>query len=225
MAIDFKGSNAVVLAPPPPERQFDPAKFSQIWMIQQLHVDPNDFVDPGAAVHAPFLFNQATTQFNLLVVPERIQLMFAPHQEEGGTVKRVMLESLLQVTRIPYSAAGLNFNWLIHANKYPNSVISRKLFFAEGNPFFREFDTPNACFGAYASKDYLGTRLRVDAKPLLVEGSSEVDPRGVLFNFNFHKELVEENRLDPIRELLDLWDQARAEASRIIEDINAGCGL
>ena len=222
MAIEFKGSNAVILPPPNPNQLFNPAIFSQIWMIQHLRVEPNDFINEGA-VQTPFLFHQPTRAFVLLVVQERIQLNFATLLEDAGDIVRRVVPEVLGQS--PCYSAGFNFNWLINWNNHQNSETSRRIFFTGNNPLFRLFDTQDACFGAYASKDYLGMRFRVDAKPVIIGRSEEVTTSGVLFNFNFHQELTGDDRLEDIRYLLRLWEQTRDEAARIIQQINGECDL
>jgi hypothetical protein len=221
VAIEFKGSNAVFLPPPDPNLLFNPALFSQVWMIQNLHVEANDFINEGAA-QVPFLFNQRTRRFGLLVMPERIQLsLFAQEDGEGEMVTRVMLETIRQFPQDFYHAVGLNFNWMVNWNGHQNPETSRRLFDTRQNhPFFREFNTDDSCFGAYASKTFFGVRLRVDAKPVVTGRSDEINTSGILFNFNFHQELTGEHRAEDARRLLGLWEQARNESRRIVQQIN-----
>lgn len=223
MTIEFKGSNAVILPSPIQDRQFNPAIFSQIWMIQHLHVEPNDFINEGS-VQSPILFHQSTRQFSLFVAPERVQLGLATQQErEEALVRRILLAVLGQFPANICHAIGVNFNWMVRWDERPNSETSRRLFFGQGNPLFRFFDTDDACFGVYASKDFLGVRLKVDAKPLTMGPSNEITTMGVFFNFNFHKDLSGEDRIGQIGSLLARWEEARNEASRIVQQLNTEC--
>jgi hypothetical protein len=230
MTIEFKGSNAAILPPPDPNQQFNPVLFSQAWMIRRLQVNIDDIVDQGS-VQLPYVFNGITRQFTLVVVAERIQLYLPAQREagwedEGDMVRRVMHEVLGQFSQMPFSAAGMNFNWIVNWGEHTNSEISRRIFYAEGNPLFRFFNTADACFGAYSSKEYQGTRFRVDAKPVTLAHSNENNTTGIHFNFNFHKELAtEDNQLERIRHLLGLWEEVREESSRIMQQINTECGL
>ncbi len=224
MALEFIGSNAIVLAP----SQLNPAVFTQAWMIDNLQVAANEFLDQGT-LQLPMLFTAATTRFNLLVLQDRIQM--APslqrgdnQEDEGALISRVIGRAIRLFQDLPYTALGLNYSWAVYWNEHPNNETSRRLFFAAGNSLFRIFDTPDACFGAYVSKNTMGFRLRVDAKPITEQGEQPTTKR-LLFSFNFHQDLSGDNRVHQIDQLLGLWNEARAEASRILEQVNRECAL
>lgn len=227
MTIEFKGSNAVIVAPPNLNPQFNPAAFSQLWMMKHLGLDQSDLVD--GAILTPLLFQQPTKRFNLIVLQDRVQLNLSEQQEgegEGELVARTILKVLDQFPSNTCHAGGLNFSWVVSWDGHQNTETSRRLFFGERNRLFRFFDATDACFGAYASKDFLGARLKVNANPLTTVAGDEINSTGVFFNFNlhkdlFHKDLTDDIRSEQLKNLLGRWQEARDEASRIMEHINA----
>jgi hypothetical protein len=225
MAVEFRGSNAVILAPPFP--QFNPAAITKTWMIAQLHIAESDLAE-NSIIQIPLLFTAATRRFQLVVTQERVQLMPTLSWDEGwgkegDTVRQVTGGVAGAFPGLPFIAIGLNFFWAVYSEGRPSSETSRKLFFGSGNPLFKGFDVPEACFGAYASKDVLGCRLKVEAKPMR-EYTDEAEPARVLFYFNFHLSLAGDDRLSKIDQLLCRWDEAKAEAARIVRDVDRECG-
>jgi hypothetical protein len=226
MALDFKGANAVILAPPHP--QFNPAAVSQAWMIGQLHVAAGEFVE-NSTIQFPFLFITSTRRFALMVAEERIQVTPSLHWDQGWgeeveTVRRVANGVVRLFQGVPCPAIGLNFWWTLRSEGRPNRETSRRLFFGGGNSLFNMFNVENAAFGAYASKDIFGCRLKVDAKPVN-EQTNEPDPERILFTFNFHLALAGDDRVEQIDRLLLQWDDAKAEARRVAQRIHEECGL
>jgi hypothetical protein len=224
MSIEFMGANAVVLATPP----FDPALFSQVWMIERLKITPDEFINP-VTIQTPLVFHAPTKRFSLLVIPERIQLNLPAERKsdgegEGDMVRRIMHEILMRVPQFSSPGAGLNFNWVVKGDGRPNSETTRKLFFAPEKPFFRLFESDDACFGAYASKQFKGIRLRVDAKPVH-EPNNERNGTQTIFNFNFNVDTPECNPLQAIERLFGLWEEAKEEASQSMDRISKGCGV
>lgn len=218
MPLRLLGANAVVLS----QRPFKPGDFSFLWAARKLRVNADDVPEHGS-VQSPLLFNLPTTRFSLVVIKERIQLNLPERPEEGGEtegemVKRIMHEAIVQVQEFSSVGAGFNFNWELDSNERPNSETTRQLFSAEDKPFFREFAGPDACFGVYASKDFMGIRLRVEARPIH-EPNQEPNGRQVIFNFNFNVDLGGNDQVAEIDRLLDRWQDAKGEAFRIMTHV------
>ena len=98
------------------------------------------------------------------------------------------------------------------------SNLSRKLFFRADDPLCQAFNTEDARFGSYMSKDVIGCRLKLDVKPVTInlpEGTIE----RLQFAFNFHRELTENNGVDGIVDLLTKWDSAQKMAFDIVNSI------
>jgi hypothetical protein len=226
MPIELKGANAVVLARLP----FRPEVFSLAWTVRHLGIPAEDFPEHGV-IQSPILFNMPTRRFNLVVIPERIQLNLNPsaqreedEEAEGDLVRRIMREVIAHVPQLSSPGAGLNFNWTLISEERPNRKTSRRLFCAEDKPFFREFADESACFGTYASKEYHGTRLRVEARPIH-DPNDEPNGRQIIFNFNFNVDLVGNDQIGHIERLLGHWEKTKEESSRIMDIVSRECGV
>ena len=213
MPVQQAGSNVVVAA-----HQFNPSIFSQIWLVRNEVLREDDFRE--GCMFSDVAVNVQSREFNLMVVPP--QLQFAPKvpaEEEAELVASRVGAIIRSLPHTPYSAVGLNFIWHVTADNGEIRSLSRKLFFARESSVFREFDTGDARFGAYVSKDILGCRLKLDIKPItqhLEEQTKEL----LQFAFNFHLDVPEDEEdivVSAIQEQLQRWERARQEASRIVD--------
>lgn len=226
MPIEFQGANAIVLA----RLAFNPSTFSQAWMIEHLGITPSAFV--GETIQTGILFATQTRQFNLFVIPERVQLNLPANREVGSEsesvmVWRIMREILLHIPQFSTPGAGMNFNWAVNGHGHPNSETTRKLFFTADQHFFRLFgDAPDACFGAYASKEFSGIRMRVDAKPVHMP-NDEPNAEQTIFNFNFNIDFAVDAAvsIQDFERLFGLWEAAKAESTRIMNMLSQECGV
>lgn len=73
-------------------------------------------------------------------------------------------------------------------------------------------------FGAYMSKDFNGTRLKLDIKPGV--NINNQPQKSLFFNFNFHKDLSKENSFEELKYLIENNNLFENEARKIIENIN-----
>ncbi|HEV3261226.1 MAG TPA: hypothetical protein VG013_30515, partial [Gemmataceae bacterium] len=183
MARELKDTNAVIVGP-----QFNPPIFTQTWVAGQLVVPDEDF-EPLGMVYSPILANYPTREFSLLVLPGRLQFTPRVEQQREGRFVRDKIDRILNsVAHGPFAAIGLNLVWALRSEGQANNAVTQKLFFSETHWLSREFAAPDACFGAYCSKDCFGFRLKLDIRPV-----TEVTPgQGgdhVLFNFNYHQDL------------------------------------
>lgn len=219
MPVEFKAANAIVLSP-----QLNPAIITQAWMIQQLQILPNEFL-PEGNIQLPVVFSSQTRRFQLMVLPDRIQFALQPgHERDGDLVRQVVTGVMAATPHALYTAIGLNFVWTVYSEGETNRTTSRNMFYRDGIPFFAKMNVEDARFGAYASKDALGFRLKVDAKPL-AEENPHTDSFRILFNFNFHQDLTDNDRTEQIRQLLTHWVQAYDEANRIVHEVSQEAGL
>jgi hypothetical protein len=208
MKSQLVGSNVVIAA-----RYFNPSVFNQLWLHRNELINEKEF--ETGSVFTDGLVQVKTPTFVIMVVPD--QLQFVPlkqdDEDEGLIVGKIgrIVELLLHT---PYTAVGFNFVWHMQLADLDIRQLTRKLFFKAESAFFKEFDTPDAQFGGYASKDMFGCRLKVDIKPITV---LEEPSERVQFAFNYHRDMT--SSVDVVREIRDVlehWNDARAEAERIV---------
>jgi hypothetical protein len=122
------------------------------------------------------------------------RLQFDPtsgeEEEKARAVSTILGSVIRYLPETPYSGIGLNFTW----NFAPSLTMheaTKRLFFLQNSPISRNFDTGDARYGAYYSKDVLGFRLKLTALPKLVPDMRDGQPvlsECIQFAFNFHSE-------------------------------------
>lgn len=213
MSVESVGQNSIVVA-----NQVNPTIFTPTWLAGNV-LESADVIQPGAIVSPQFVQLQ-TADFHLLVLPERIQVTpRCSGNRQGEVARRIMGGIVHKLEHTPYTAAGLNFQFLI---RFPADEFSQRVrtLFRHNNPPARFFDAPDALFGAYYSQDYLGCRLKLSIKPGTVPGNP--DDKLVEMDFNFHKEVAGADAVAKIDALLSQWDDARRLANEIAHATHAG---
>jgi hypothetical protein len=210
MSIGLVSSNLVIVA-----RHFNPSVFSQLWLVRNGIMEEQDFV--AGCVFSDQAVNVDSHQFALLVVPP--QLQFAPKvlpEQQGSLVQAKIGAIVRALPHTPYTAIGLNFFWHVQPEDGDVAALTRALFYRDNQPMCRLFDTEDARFGAYFSKATFGCRLKLDIKPIMLQGKEERS-EVVQFAFNFHLDLPPDGdeAVAAIERHLEIWDQARSESANI----------
>lgn len=212
MPIHKINQNIVVAA-----KSFNPSIFSQLWLVKENIMEEKDFTSP--VVFSPVAVDIRTSEYQLLVIPDRLQLTFAKNiQDKTRIIKKVVEAIVTKLSHTPYIAIG--FNVLINfipsiENKY--AILNKDLMFNESNPLSDFFNNPDARYGFYCSKDVFGMRLKLDVKPSHIIDTNKVKKEFLAFNFNFHKDLNGEDKVSQIISLFSSWEQAEKHCNEIIQ--------
>lgn len=215
MKLNLVDSNVVVVA-----NQFNPSVFSQLWLTKH-GLATEEEVDGPDCVFTNVFAQVITPRYALVVTPNHLQLMVRPDVDEQQRLVQDKIGKVVELLpHTPFTAVGLNFRYHARPEKQSVHSLTRRLFFVESSPLHRAFDMPDARFGGYLSKDILDCRLRLEVKPIFSpfdETSSSEDL--LLFGFNFHHDISEIAREDPIKEATGKWNQALSEARSIAEAV------
>ena len=165
---------------------FNPSAFSQYWFIKEEILKEEDIQKESLFV--PGITHVQTDKFNMLVVPDKIQITIKSNNEETHNTIYKLLTLIVQGQQnIPYKALGINFCWeLIPQDSI--SIYSKNLFYKENMPLYDKFKEDNACFGVYMSQNYKNARMKLDIKPIILN-----DDKCMICNFNFHHDISEAN--------------------------------
>lgn len=209
MRIESVGRNTVIVA-----NQFNASILNQLWLVRNNILDEDDF-EPGC-LFTEALIQVRSRQFNLLVGPP--QLNFEPKGTSEAEAQ-LILDKVGAIVRMlphtPYTGVGLNFVWHVSPDDGDVAALSRELFFRLDGPLCGPFDSPDARFGGYFSKDVLGVRLKLDIKP--VTGIDNGQREFLRFAFNFHRDLGPEEPVERILDALRQWGPAKDQAQRILD--------
>lgn len=190
------------------------ASFSQFWFIQNGVFKQDEILSDS--IFAPGLTNLSAIDCNILIVPNQIQ--FTIKSNDILLAKECITKRLLPIVQtistMHLKAMGLNFTWRISAQENI-PIFSKRIFCNQASNLSSAFDDDNARFGTYMSKDFKGTRLKLDIKPVIINENGRAN-EFILAAFNFHRDIsVSTNELDSIISILNNWDIYGCESKEI----------
>lgn len=197
---------------------FNPSIFTETWLNKNDLISADKLV--GARIFSPEVAQFGTSQMQILVIPQKLQITFPILQglEDFGAPIEFSKGIIKLLPHTPFKAVGLNFNYF-YEQKSENefNVYNRKLLGDGDYKLLKEFSSADAKFGRYFSKDYMGFRLRLDIKPVKVEP----DKKEMLeFAFNFHHDLSEEDSSKSDEVLIGLisnWNNLFEYSAKLLE--------
>jgi len=210
MIISIVNANAIIVA-----EQFNPSIITQLWLVKNEILSEGDFRE--GCISSPMISQINSRQFSLLTLPDRLQ--FTPNDvrgENGNLVTTKLGHIVTRLPHTPYSGIGLNFIWHLDPEDIGIKELTKAIFFHD-NPLFREFDTEDARYGGYLSRNIFGCRLKLDVKPITI--ISPAKKEFLQFVFNFHLDLIDDNWVQEIKSLLAQWDEAKNMSSRIVRTV------
>jgi len=158
--------------------------FQPIWLVENGIVEKSE-IEKGTNFNTPVAASISTGKFDLLVVSERIQLSFNNGVENAeDDIKRIIGGIVSSLPHTPYTAIGLNFNYMLTSKDEAAFVRKAKeLFLNNSSSLVSEFSSDDVRAGMYASKNIFNARLRMDVKPVVKNDGKEA----VQLNCNVHK--------------------------------------
>lgn len=210
-------ANVVVVA-----NTFNVSIFDQMWLLKNEVFSEEEFSSGNCTFVPPGMSQIDTTACTLLVVPERLQFSLKPPDLEPEKLDKVRkVIELLPET--PYAALGLNIVWdVMPSEEQEFGGFTRTMFGPPLGTLGTRFDTSDARFGSYMSRNFEVFRLKLDIKPAKLAtayGSKEV----LRHSFNFHLELGNRSdKAEAIQDGLAKWDVAFTESEEIVDLVVKG---
>lgn len=208
---------------------FNPSIFTTHWLINKVGCSEDDLSQteiPAASFTSPEVTQIFGKYFRLTVQPSGLQLTpLIGNKDVDEQVKLAQLARKIVelLPEVPYSAVGCNTDWVHQSDDI--KTLSRRLFFNSQSSLFNEFNTDDARFGAYMSRDFKDARLKLTVKPSIVElnpllGGEMKRNHVIHFNFNFHKDVTSgPDSLKSIHEALDNAPAYIEESKRLLSVI------
>ncbi|MEH6470995.1 MAG: hypothetical protein V7752_07065 [Halopseudomonas sp.] len=183
--------------------------FQQLWLLENGILTSKE-LKSGAeseSVYTPVAVNVRSDDFELLVVPERIQVL-AKNAAPQEFFERVFVKTVEALPALKSTAFGFNFTFVIKGGDDLAAKV-KSIFIPQENPLAAAFTDDNARSGIYLSKDIFGARLRLDVKPIKPAGKD-----GLRLAFNTHWDI---STIDGLKQSLALYDQAEQETQMIAD--------
>lgn len=202
--------------------------FKPLW-LRQAKILTEDEISAEILV-SPAAINIPTPKFELLILPNRIQMRFfgSGCNDARTDLLRVMGGIVEMLPHTPYTGVGLNFKNVLTLPAGSDFFTWNRQVFA--TPWAEDQATKDnePRFGCYFSVNTLGMRLKVDVKPInptpeliKIVKSLALGEDYMQMVFNYHVDLKELTDVGSIIKILEKWDLARAETARMIEAIDA----
>lgn len=211
--IEPKERNAVIIA-----NQFNLTLINSVWLYKNEIFSEQELKNTKMF---PNYFEVASGQFRLTLLPDRLQFGITSNLDNPKELLFSKVAKIIEkLPHTPYTAAGLNFTYHVTPEKGDVAQLGKSLFCHETSKWRGEFDTDDARFGGYFSKDIMDSRMRMDVKPMTVKIPGEPDVEKLQFLFNFHKNITEDNSCGEILAFLEKWDEAEKIAENLSGMIN-----
>lgn len=215
MEKELKIQSIVVLA-----QSFNTTIFNPHWLLKHGFFKETE-IQPES-IFTQNLTHVVTKKYNLLVVPEQLQFNAGPESTDfANDIRIILLPIINKLLEIPYKAIGINLNWLVKDEKKDIQTLTKELFFNQQSRLFAAFESGDPRFGAYLSKDFNNTRLKLDIKPVhinLNDNTNTVITEHILCNFNFHLDLNNPySATEDLIQTIQAWETFKKESEKIIE--------
>ncbi len=197
--------------------QFNLALLDKYFFIKNDIISEEEF----SKMQHPALFNG----FNSHLVTDKFEITINPIQLVVYSVKSgdddKINEFIIKIIKASgignFPSFGMNFEWALQfENKEQVQEKSKEYFYNENTKLMPSFfNSEDANYGFYASKDIMGARLKLDIKPInnLNYPVKGVVPMDALFHqFNFHFAL-EGTDIIPF---LEKYEEYKKETDKII---------
>ena len=197
--VELVSENVVVLA-----NQFNLSIMNQHWLIKNCIITQDDLQD--GYTFTPVFALAKTKFFQLTLVPERLQIDLNPKTEKKIELIKSKIGTIVdKLPHTPFTALGFNFDYFLTTEDSSVEKYTRSLFFKPDSPLSSQFDEDNAKFGGYFSKDVSGFRLKLDIKPISIKSKDKTMDK-IQLAFNFHLDLVGNDKAKTILKYLAKWD-------------------
>ncbi|MEZ6142328.1 MAG: hypothetical protein R3B84_17350 [Zavarzinella sp.] len=200
--------------------QFNPSIFTSNWLSKHGILDEQGTYKPES-VFTSQLVQVVTEDFALVITQDQLQLMllkpeeYSNPEQQSRMIEKILGVIICKLPEIPYVALGLNFNWHLQLKAEDIPAQSRMWFGKQSQGIFKRFDSSDAKFGAYLSKDIGRFRMKLSALPIIVSSLRE---ERFQFSFNFHHDIAEiEGKPDLLASLIADWSSVRIEAIETIK--------
>jgi hypothetical protein len=212
-SIDFIDCNIVIVA-----NTFNLNILNPVWMYKNKIFSEKDL---QGATCLPVVVEVRSDNFRLHIIPDR--LLFSIDTKYKNPKKLIIskigrLIELLPHT--PFAAVGLNFTYHVTPSDKDIYKLTRSLFCNEQSKLFQDLEEKDLRFGTYFSRNILGTRFKLDAKPITVTMQNQKKEM-IQFAYNFNLNIDQNDAYQAIIDLFNKWDEAKSICREFTDRINS----
>lgn len=207
MEVELIDRNITVLA-----ELFNPSIFNEYWLRKNKIISDDVAITPASIFTQQFV-NLQTNVFSASIMPN--QLQFSYQSEDNINILIKLIDAL---PHIPYKAIGINFTYFLPITSDDGSNASRTRFTNDRTRLYSEFGDDNCRFGAYLSKDFSGSRLKLNILPVKAQKYTGVEVERLQYAFNFHSDLIKENSFEELKSKINSIQTFAQYAFKLVKD-------
>lgn len=218
------GSNVVILARDANQSIFKPSWLVKNGILQEEEANGDD------VQYVPGLTRVRIAAFELLVLPDRLQIQFPPDAEDGDAiVERVLGGICRTLPHTPLVAVGLNYQHVLEpAEPAKFFEWNRKWLAAPWALKHTDQADHRTRFGCSFAYDYRGARMRVRVAVSVRPGEPRPQPQDkdlpyvVNVHFNLHRDLPLEDPAKELFRMLSSWQAVRNQTGELMTSLSDG---
>ena len=199
---------------------FNPSKFEKYFFIKNNLFNEEDIL-PESQFHSQ-LTQVLTVKYNILILSNQIIVTFLEKESADLEINDFLKSFLTKIEIHDINLMGFNFDYAIEfENTVLTNAFSRQSFSNSNSDLYTKFfNSEDAAFGAYMSKDFKDSRLKLDIKPAKVQeiGKDQIPKNVILFSFNLNFEI--KNKGITISQLIEDYGIYKKECVDIISIYN-----
>ncbi len=210
--IELVNCNTVIIA-----STFSVNTLNSVWLYKNKIFTEKELRE---ARHLAMILEVQTNNFHLQIIPDRLQFTISPKYKNTTKLLLSKIGNLIKLLpHTSFLAVGLNFTYHVAPLDKDICKLSRSLFCNEKSKLFNDFKEQNVRFGGYFSKDVLGTRFRLAAKPIEVENKN-IKKEILQFSYNFNLALTQNDNYNKVIDLFSKWNMAKSICRKLTNKIN-----
>ncbi len=190
---------------------FQPSNYDKYFFIKN-HIVTEDEILPISSFNTDIV-QLFTDKLSLVIIFNQI-IINSNHPEDKVKIDNI-INNILKQPSSSYTAIGINFHWNIDSENNSLTKTTRDLFYDKNNKLFEQyFQTEDANYGLYVSKNFKNCRLKLDVKPqVILQEPNKEEKKVVNFAFNFHRDVINQ---EMIMDELSLYDMYEEESKKIM---------
>ncbi len=197
--------------------------FNPVWLVREGVLEEAE-LDWERSIFMPSMIQIHTRSCEFSVFPNRLQLTFPP---DGPHLQPEILKILgtivAKLPHIPYSALGMNLDYLITPIESEFVEWNQRVF---GAQVASNLGGVTDRYGSYYSTNAINRRLRTTCRPMRLDEKNcppnwgQADNQEVVkIDLNYHMDLDKSDSNSVIFKSLGEWDIIKQHADGVIESI------
>lgn len=195
--------------------KFNPASFDKYFFIKNEILKEEEILT-GSIFGALGGMQLVSNKYNIIISINQIIISATNPEKDDDEIEATIISLIKGAKKVNVVALGMNFHWHIEDSEKSMEIISKEFFYNDKLDLFTKFfNSEDALFGAYASINYMDSRLKLDIKPNnIIDNASKKNVMN--FAFNFHFDIVNRDDNSELIKYLSDYNAYKEKSEEII---------